>query len=127
MAQWKAAILAFARNLFAREALPPPPPSRPTRRTGPGVAELLFAPEDLPEDPVPSARPAGARRKVLSLLFSPEPLPQEEREAPAPASPRRGAASLLFAPEELPEEPVGPPRRRGHWLEWLFKPEKLDR
>jgi len=26
----------------------------------------------------------------------------------------------------LPEEPPGRPRRRGRWLEWLFKPEKLD-
>lgn len=123
MAQIRSAILAFARNLFARETLPPAPPPEPLRRTGPGLATFLLAPEALPEDPV---RPSRPRRTILPLLFAPEPLPQEA-EAP-PRGRGRGVLSLLFAPEPLgqEEEAAARPRRRGRWLEWLFKPENLD-
>ncbi len=117
MAQKIAAVLAFLRNLFAREELPPPaeaaaPASRPP------LARWLFASEPLPEEK-PLER---GRRGVARLLLSPEPLEE------LPPRPRAGASQLraLLAPEPLPELPPSPRRARGRWLRWLFAPERLD-
>ncbi len=87
------------RNVFAREELgeaaSPDPGLCP--KSGPSVAEMLFAIEALPVDPEPAPR---ARRGAARALFAPEPLGREA------APPRR-------------------PRRRG-WLAWLFVPESLE-
>ncbi|MGZ6141442.1 MAG: hypothetical protein ACXWLA_12235 [Myxococcaceae bacterium] len=82
--------------MFAKETLPAPPPEGAPRPARPGIARLLFAGELLGQDPAPGG---------------PE---------------RRGLLSSLFGREPLPLDPQTEPRRRSHWLAWLFAPERLD-
>lgn len=68
MADWMARTASLLRLLTARETLSPAPPARPPPER-PGVLELLFAPEPLPEDPQLAVRPRG---RWLAWLFAPE-------------------------------------------------------
>jgi hypothetical protein len=96
MAVRLSSILEGFRAALRRERLPEPSPNGPSHEGPPGVLRLIFARETLPLEPVAVAPP---HRGILSLLFAIEPL---EQGAPAPAP------------------------RRAPWLNWLFRPEKLD-
>jgi hypothetical protein len=89
-------ILEGFRAALRREELPPPSPAVSRVDAGPGLLQVIFARETLPQDP-PVAPPTT--RGFLGVLFGREQLGQE---APPPAPPR------------------------SHWFTWLFRPEHLE-
>jgi len=111
------------RLTFARESLREEAGSAPRQPRAPGrFLRLLFAIEPLPMDP---PAPASRRSGLLSGVFAPEALPQDplppERRPGAP-----GLFRALFAPERLPQDPVPPAPPRAGRLAKLFSFEKLD-
>jgi hypothetical protein len=76
MAGLPSAVTRFLAVLFGSEQLPPAPapaPRLPQRRS---ALSLLFAPDDLPEDP---PLPPRDRARWLAWLFAPERL--DDRDA----------------------------------------------
>ena len=68
MARLSHAAARFLRAVFGREELPPAPEAPPAP-PGRGTLSLLFAPDDLPEDPPLAPRKRG---RWLAWLFAPE-------------------------------------------------------
>lgn len=115
-------IKIFLRNAFAHETLDEAPvPSAPAE-PGRQFAAMLLGREPLALD---AELPAREGAGPLGKLFAPEELPEDPVEPRREARP--GLLGLLFAPESLPEVPAPPARPpRSAWLRWLFRFERLD-
>jgi len=92
-----------------------------------GVVAALratFTREELPPSPA-SVEPEPPR--LLARLFRPEPLSPAPEPGPGGSRPAgRGTLSRLLAPDPFPPDLPPAPGRAGHWLAWLFSPERLE-
>ena len=106
--------------LLAREPLPEDEPRPPGTGSRPGMLDLLFGRESLPQDP---AAPTESRVSVFGLLFAPEPLARD-RDVPT----LRGTSlfSLLFSREPLERDEDVPGSRRPSFLSFLLARERLE-
>ncbi len=96
------AALEVVRLAFARDSLGEAPPAErgSAKPPGAGILHVLFVSrEPLGEEPPAAGRP---RRPLLRWLFAPDELPFDPVPPEPPR--RRGRVAALFAPEKLDDD-----------------------